>query len=244
MGAVNFSIDVSFVEELKRLLPLAVFVETGTFEGETVAMMAPLFGEIHTIEVSDAYYRAAAERFGQNADITVYHDDSPRALESLRADLENRSVLYWLDAHWCLAADTGGAHSESPLLAELDAIGHLNTESVLMIDDARLFLCTPPQPAELGGWPRFQAVIERLFRLSAQHDTMVINDVIVLYPRSVAEPVAQYAGSHSIDWLAALRELDESRAEIEMLHETAAERLALIEELHGILALQREGGGA
>ena len=244
MGAVNFSIDASFVEALKQLLPLAVFVETGTFEGETVARMLPLFGEIHTIELSDAYYSAAVQRFGSNACVAVYHDNSPSALESLRPDLEARSVLYWLDAHSCLAAETEGAHSECPLLEELDAIGHLNAESVLMIDDARLFVCTPPQPAEFGTWPRFQAVIESLGALSSEHEMMVINDVIAFYPRSVAEQMREYAGSHSIDWLAALRELEELRGECEMLHRVAAEQLAVIEELDRALKAQRERHGS
>ncbi len=37
MGAIDFSIDVRLVECLRRELPISVFVETGTFEGEAIA---------------------------------------------------------------------------------------------------------------------------------------------------------------------------------------------------------------
>jgi len=239
MGAVNFSIDLSLVEVLRRLLPLRVFVETGTFEGDSVALSLSHFDELHTIELADRYYAAALERFRSDASVTLHHGDSPRVLDSLKPHLERASVLYWLDAHWCSADDTAGAYTQSPLLEELKAIGALNAESVLMIDDARLYLCTPAQPGELGNWPRFHEVVQGLCALSAEHEAMVVNDVILFYPKAIVDDVSEYARAHSIDWLASLRELDELKLEREMLYRTAAERLAAIEELDQLLAAER-----
>ena len=53
MGAVSFSLDRKLVESLKASLPLDVLVETGTFEGNTVAEVRDLFTEIHSVELSD-----------------------------------------------------------------------------------------------------------------------------------------------------------------------------------------------
>jgi hypothetical protein len=47
MGAVTFSIDLRLVEFLKGVLPLDVFVETGTFEGKTLASVHPCFRECY-----------------------------------------------------------------------------------------------------------------------------------------------------------------------------------------------------
>ncbi len=41
MGAVHFSIDPKLVAVFKRHLPLQVFVETGTFEGEAIRHNSP-----------------------------------------------------------------------------------------------------------------------------------------------------------------------------------------------------------
>jgi hypothetical protein len=231
MGACSFSIDVTLVECLRQALPLSVFVETGTYEGEAVARMLPLFDEIYTAELSDEYYAKAADRFRSDKAVRVYHDDSSRVLSSLRARLKDKSVLYWLDAHWCVAVDTAGAQSQCPLLDELEAIGELNSNSVVLVDDARLFLCTPPNPHETDHWPGFQDVLRRLFSLSATHEIMVINDVIAFYPAPIATDMSEYARARSIDWLAVLHRLEVLEKDHEALTAVLAERLAVIEEL-------------
>ena len=42
MGAVHFSIDPRLLARLRDLLPLKVFVETGTYEGESVGLTCAL----------------------------------------------------------------------------------------------------------------------------------------------------------------------------------------------------------
>lgn len=231
MGAVDFSIDMRLVETLQRVLPISVFVETGTFEGEAVARVRESFAEIHSIELSDHYHARAAERFAGDARVALYHGDSSHVLESLRATLEDKAVLYWLDAHWCAADETAGERSQCPLLDELAALGRLNAESVVLIDDARLFLATPPYPHEASDWPRFQQVLQRLLLLSSSHEIMVINDVIVFFPGLVLASVSDYARLHGTDWLAQLHRLRELTQERDSLAGVAVERLEAIESL-------------
>jgi hypothetical protein len=241
MGAVNFSIDLSMVECLRQALPLSVFVETGTFEGEAVARMLPLFTEIHTIELSDEHATQASERFRSDSKVTVYQGNSSDVLRSLRPRLRDAPVLYWLDAHWCVGTGTGD-RSQCPLLAELAALEELNGESIVLIDDARLFLCTPPDPHEANDWPRFHEVLQKLLRLSADHEIMVINDVIVFFPEAIALEMSNYARAHSIDWLASLHRLEALETERELLHTALAERLDAIEELtEAVERLSRKG---
>ena len=245
MGAVDFSIDLELVKRLRQVLPLDVFVETGTFEGEAVARMLPLFNEIHTIELSDKYFAGAETRFRHEPAVQLHHGDSTRELRALCPQLKRRSVLYWLDAHWCVADGTAGKSSQCPLLDELTALGELNDRSVVLIDDARLFLAPPPHPHEASEWPRFQHVLHRLLRLSDTHEIMVINDVITFFPSALATSMVGYARAHAVDVLASASRvegleqegnlltaaLDERLKAIDELTQAAKERLAIVDEL-------------
>jgi uncharacterized coiled-coil protein SlyX len=212
-------------------LPLTTFVETGTFEGEAVARMRDTFSDIHSIELSDTYYADAVERFKDNDAISLYHGDSAVVLRSLARTVEARSTVYWLDAHWCVAEETAGERSQCPLLAELTAIDSLNASSVVLIDDARLFLATPPAPHEVSDWPNLESVLQGLRALSATHQISVVNDVIVFYPPLATEMVANYAREHGVDLLARFRRLEALDEEHKTLTRALDERLSTIEEL-------------
>ena len=231
MGAVDFSIDPRLVESLAEALPLSVFVETGTFEGEAIARLRRLFGEIHSVELSDKYYGEAVVRFGDDSAVKLYHGDSTDVLRVVQPNLQSRSVLYWLDAHWCVADETSGDHSQCPLLEELQAIGSLNPLSVILIDDARLFLATPPAPHEVTDWPRLESVVHHLRSLSDEHEMMVVNDVIVFFPASARTSVERYARSSGIDWLVQLHQLEQLERERTEMSEALTERLEALNEM-------------
>ena len=196
------------------------------------------------MELADTYFRAARERFASDSSVTLYHGESSEILRQMRPALGDRSTLFWLDAHWCLATGTAGERSQCPLLSELAAISSLNDQSVVLIDDARLFVATPPAPHETSNWPRFGQVLNRLSALSPEHEVMIVNDVIVFFPPQALEAVTNYARSFGVDWLArthrlvALEQenavmataLDERLAAIDNLTKIAEERGALIEE--------------
>jgi len=234
MGAVNFSIDDSLLSMMREVLHLYAFVETGTFEGESVQRALPFFEEIHSVELSEIYFKKAVQRFEKEKNVHLYHDDSVRFLKQVQQALKDKAVLYWLDAHWCCADETAGGTSQCPVLEELDAISRLGAESVILIDDARLFLCPPPPPHTVEDWPRFDALVRKLLLISSVHELMVVNDVLICFPRSVREHVEKYAREHSIDWLSVLDksrdydtfriELGEKEEEINRLAAAARER--------------------
>lgn len=222
MGAVNFSIDLGLVEALKKALPLNVFVETGTFRGDTVELVKNLFGEVHTVELSTEYYEAARARFAGLGHIDLVHGDSAAVLTDWAPRLRERSVLYFLDAHWCVADATVGESSQCPLLSEIEAIRRLNADSLVIIDDARLFLAPPPAPHEISQWPSLNEVIGALQKLSDDHLVMVLNDNILFYPHAAKEAVLYYGHAHGVDWLSILhktRDYDNLRRQFEGLQE-------------------------
>src|SRR5438094_684599 len=68
MGAVNFSIDTSLIAALKHALPLSVFVETGTFEGETIRRARPFFESI----VKKLYSLSSSHELMVINDVIIY----------------------------------------------------------------------------------------------------------------------------------------------------------------------------
>ncbi len=241
MGAVSFSLDLNLVLSLKRQLTLDCFVETGTFKGDTVLLVRQHFNKIFTIEMSQSLFEEASERFKNDSQVQVLKGHSPAILRELVREIKDDSVLYWLDAHWCGAEGTESETLQCPLLGELEAISPLNERSVVLVDDARLFLCPPPPPCEASQWPDFSSVISKMRTLSQKHETLIVNDVIICYPVSVKEHVAEYASKNSVDWLAIaekgrsydtlLSQLEEKEAQIQLLANVAREREMAIKRL-------------
>jgi hypothetical protein len=93
---------------------------------------------------------------------------------------------------------------ECPLLFELEAIGSLNDRSVVMIDDARLFLAPPPAPSKPGEWPHLSELLARLSAVRPENELLVIDDVIVFFPPEIADALRSFARENAIDWLAEL----------------------------------------
>ncbi|MCX6175430.1 MAG: glycosyltransferase [Ignavibacteriales bacterium] len=208
MGAINFSLDLNLVKNLKKVLPLDIFVETGTFEGDTIENVKDLFSEIYSVELSEEYYNKVKKRFQSKDAIHLYLDSSEKFLKKIHPVLKEKSVLYWLDAHWCVADKTAGEKSQCPLLDELVSIRSLNKNSIIIIDDARLLIAPPPSPHEITQWPDFNSIIALFRKLSTVHETIILNDTIIFYPKSIRETIKDYAYENSINWLTVL---DKSR---------------------------------
>ncbi len=242
MGAVHFSIDTQLLEHLTRLLPLAVFVETGTFQGDTIQAARPFFEKLYSAEVVEKHHQVASQRFESDAAVTLHFGASSELLRHLSPELRDESVLYWLDAHWCEpGGGTRSTDAQCPLLDELEAIRTLNPASVVLIDDARYFLAPPPEPNDPVQWPTFDEVLQTLRALSSNHEVMVYNDIIICSPRVIGAELRTFAQRHQLDWLAVMNhaaDRDQVVREItQALREAEAERSA---RLIAIQAL-REG---
>jgi hypothetical protein len=199
MGAIHFSIDPELVHALRRSLLLQVFVETGTFQGNTTAFVAGGFRDVYTVEQSPPIFARTAERLKAYPNVTAILNNAPEALRLWRPMLERESVAYWLDAHWC-GGETSEAAGECPLLEELAAIGTLNATSVILIDDARYFIAPPPRPHKASHWPDLETTLKHLHALCpGTHRSWVINDVIIFAPISAAADVIAYGQDHGVD---------------------------------------------
>lgn len=229
MGAIHFSLDPDLARLLAEKLGLTTFVETGTFRGESAEIAHSIFDEVHTCELSPEHYEAARRKFAGNPSVHCHLGDSAKLLAEISQSLDDQPRLYWLDAHWCDAADTAGAESQCPLIDELRAIAPLHPRSVVWIDDARYFLAPPPHPLVTRGWPSFHEVREALHALAGDHHRLTFpSDTILLYPAEAESWILDYIHHHGANWLALAHEAREVvpklREHIAFLEAEAAKR--------------------
>lgn len=222
MGAISFSLDEKLVDLLRKSLDFSVFVETGTFNGDTLASLHGKFGSLYSVELSPDLFKVASSRLSRHSHIHLFNKESARFLLDIKATYAQKSVLFWLDAHWCVADLTSGEQSQCPLLSELDAIGHLNEASVILIDDARYFLAPPPAPHDVTHWPTLNDILTKLRILSDKHSVMVINDVIAFFPSAASDAIHCYAREFGVDWLLIAHRYREHAGLVEQLNEKEA----------------------
>ena len=144
---------------------LPVFIETGTFKGDTLEDMASHVKRAVSIELAAEFHARAKKRFASRQHVEVLHGDSGQVLPPLVADL-TEPALFWLDGHYS-GGDTAHGEDASPISRELDAIlaspvpGH-----VILIDDVHEFTGAGGYPpigrllTTLANEPRFACRIE------------------------------------------------------------------------------------
>ena len=156
-----------------RSLVCAVFIETGTYLGQTTENASRAgFEHVHTIEVSARLFALAKERFATRPDITVHYGSSPDVLPGLCDP--TLSTVFYLDGHY-----QGGPLDESdllvgecPLILELGVIQAVDWKMlpVIIIDDSKIFTIAPEsRDAYLRSchldpafWPTYRQVIDAL----------------------------------------------------------------------------------
>jgi len=148
-----------------------VFVETGTYHGETVAAMKALYASVISIEIDDALYQKARAKFAGDANVRIVHGDCVRELPAILAALSEPAV-FWLDGHYS-GAGTGKGELEDPILVSLDQIAtHPAKEHVIFIDDARNY------DGREGG-PDLSAILSRLKKINNRYSLRIQSDIIV-----------------------------------------------------------------
>jgi hypothetical protein len=128
------------VQELKLFAPrqARIFVETGTYKGDTIQAALNRFASIYSIELCPHLASEAATRFKSQKHVSILKGDSSVVLRGI-CPLINRPAFFWLDGHWS-GKGTARGGKDCPLLEELECISLLCAPScTIAIDDARLF---------------------------------------------------------------------------------------------------------
>lgn len=124
---------------LRNGLPDATWVETGTYLGDTTALLSTVARRVITIEPEPVLYQKAKQRFADAANITLLNDISENTFPKELPQLSG-NVCFWLDGHYS-AGETFKGPNDTPLLEELACVAqnlHRFSQCVVLIDDIRL----------------------------------------------------------------------------------------------------------
>jgi len=147
---VDCNLPGPLVSKFRRELKIGMFIETGTGGGDTTELAAMAFDRVLSCEIDPRLVHRAKDRLAPYPNVTVTTEPSPEFLRR-EVPLIDQPVMYWLDAHW-----SGGPlkpERECPLLEELQAIGSLGDSTIILIDDAELFINPPARPHDPTHWP-------------------------------------------------------------------------------------------
>ena len=132
------SLNIDFLRRLKddyRKYP--IFIETGTNLGYTIYAMESHFLQLHTIEISEAYYNRVGMQYKGNK-IRFILGSSEAVFPELLPTITHNTIFF-LDGHWS-SGDTGRGEKDCPLVEEMEAIrDHFQHGGIIIIDDYRLF---------------------------------------------------------------------------------------------------------
>lgn len=113
--------------------PPAIAIETGTWKGDTTAILAERFAAVHTLDIDPVFVSLARQRFGYGGTVHAWQGDSADTLPRMLADLDSPAFLY-LDAHWWPEV-CDDARSPFPLWAEIEAVKACSWVRVVVVDD-------------------------------------------------------------------------------------------------------------
>ena len=134
------------IKEYAEYYDCKIFVETGTYLGDTTNAVKNYFEKLYTIELSEELYKDIKERFKNEPLIECHQGDSKDVLKEILPKIDKK-CLFWLDAHYS-AGITAKGDKDTPILEELEIIFNSNIDAVILIDDARCFGTLPDYPTK------------------------------------------------------------------------------------------------
>ena len=138
--------------------PYSIWVETGTFQGDTTQFLADTAEIVHSMEPEPILFRLAKERFKSTSNVRLHFGLSETVLPHLLQELTG-DVNFWLDVHYS-GGITHKGPIETPIVQELEAIERYREHFApltVMIDDIRCFDRSVP---EYSSYPELDLIVD------------------------------------------------------------------------------------
>ena len=130
------------MEKAQSIYNNKIFVETGTYIGNTSILASKYFDQVYTMEITPHLYNVANQQFTQQhiTNIKSYLGDSLEILPKILQETSPEGCVFFLDAHQSGPETQNNDKQAVPLYEELDKILSSNIgPSVFIIDDVRLW---------------------------------------------------------------------------------------------------------
>jgi hypothetical protein len=202
-GVEDGGCPLHLIKKIIEGFDVPYFVETGTAGAYSVTKASEIFKECHTIELIEGRTPTEKETIVVDEEdptivdhifipieypnnIKFYIGDSPKVLSDLVDIVKNDYTVFWLDAHYSDDVPSAEGVVECPIIEEIEAIKDC-TKAIILIDDARLFLGTPPPPLKPHLWASLQDIFVAIQHNFPNHHFTVVDDYIVAVPNQLKQ---------------------------------------------------------
>jgi hypothetical protein len=115
-----------------------IFIEAGTYKGQTTAFFAAHADQVISVELHDKLFAAAQRRFAKDPNVTLIHGDSLVEIPKAVANCSTPPLVY-LDGHFSGRGTAKGEEME-PAQSTLGRLAGITPPgTTIVIDDLRLF---------------------------------------------------------------------------------------------------------
>lgn len=180
MGLLTMGPPYDLTTKLALMHGVDCFVESGTYLGGTAKWASRNFLNVFTIERSVELFNKVEPTLGCLRNVIRLNGDSRECLPEVIKDIGDLRAIYWLDGHWS-GGLTAGEGDECPLLEELSILLE-RANDIILIDDARLFLKSPPLPHNAEQWPSILDICDIISRSPSKRFVQIFDDVIFVIP--------------------------------------------------------------
>lgn len=169
------------IEKYRKEYNPGLFIETGTFLGDTVEYFKNKFSSLISIELSEELAAKAQKRFEADKQVKIVQGDSSKVLPGLLSNIKT-PVLFWLDGHYSSEffvndefIKTARGESNTPIIQELKIILSSVEDPLILIDDARLF-------NGQNDYPTIKEIVQLVQESNKQLSVLVSDDIIHIIP--------------------------------------------------------------
>lgn len=172
-----------FTDELLKYIN-KVFIETGTYQGDTIDIVNKYTNfetTIFSIELSEVFHKNCKEKFKNTKNVEIIFGNSKYHLINIINDI-NDKITFWLDSHWSGVPNIGCDNvTICPILFELEQIKlhHIKNHTII-VDDIRLM--------DNNHFPvTKEQIVEKIYEINKDYnivyydDYTAKNDVLVAY---------------------------------------------------------------
>jgi hypothetical protein len=171
-------IKIRTIKLLNKKFSSKIFIETGTYLGDTTFDLRNLFQKLYTIELSNDLYKKAQVRFEKYKNIHTQNGDSGVVIKEILQQIYNRRILFWLDGHYSEGI-TAKSELVTPILNELISIRDHEIKNginhIILIDDAHLFTGS-------DDYPELNVFLDFCKQNFPTREAEIINNIIVIKP--------------------------------------------------------------
>ncbi len=172
IGPVSYQTKAYILREYARHYGLRSLIETGSYDGKNLLLLASAFEEIHSIELSQEYFDLCVRKTANCPWIFMWQGDSAEVLPDVLQQVPEPALVY-LDAHY-MGEGTALGPDYTPIDAELRAISG-RVGDVVIVDDVEEFETNPEYPG--ARW-----IVEATARYLPKHEVWQTGNEYLLLP--------------------------------------------------------------